>query len=475
MARSNSFDTYIRVSKVAGRQARDDGTGYQSPEEQRQLIAATAARFGVELSGVEAVEEDVSGKLRAEERGLGDLLLRVEGGQAAGIVVAKLDRLHRPKARDEAELWDRLEAAGGRILTGDGVDTTAPGGELLYRVMGAIAREQWKQRRDGWARAVERMIDAGHHHSGSIPLGYQRDKDGRLQPDPATAHIVVEAFERRARGESWVKLARWLGGQGHPRTESGVKAMVHNPVYTGQARYGDLVKEGAHEAIVARGLWKRANRPGRKSSRDGRLQNRYLLQGLALCGSCGRAMYLSGGKRHGKDYEHYVCRRLECDAHAYARAAQLDAFVLNSVEEQLTGVDYDGYRVDAGDSSRWEAATFVPRPGGDDTEVADAEVALEEARADLAGFRRDTRARRTLGADMWNETLSDYVTAVNAAQTGLEAARKASSGSLELVGRLWLSEWGHAERKEWLERVVREVVVHKGRERLSERVEVELR
>jgi hypothetical protein len=56
-------------------------------------------------------------------------------------------------------------------------------------------------------------------------------------------------------------------------------------------------------------------------------------------------MYLSGGKRRGKDYEHYICRRLECDDHAYARAEQLDTFVLNRVEERLTGVDYDGPRI----------------------------------------------------------------------------------------------------------------------------------
>ena len=268
---AGTFDAYVRVSSVGGREVGDDGTGYQSPEDQRRRIAATAARHGVELSGVEAVEEDVSGKLRAEDRGLGDLVARVERGESAGIVVADLDCLHRPKQRDEAELWDRMEAAGGRILTGDGVDTAAPGGEMLYRIKGAIAREEWKRKRDAWRRAVRRMIDAGQHHTGSIPIGYLRGEDGRLAPDPETRGLVVELFERRAKGASKAKLARWLAEQGSPRSESGVGSILANPAYLGQARYGDLAKEDAHEALVPRALWRRCQEPGRKSARDGRL------------------------------------------------------------------------------------------------------------------------------------------------------------------------------------------------------------
>ena len=62
-----------------------------------------------------------------------------------------------------------MEAAGGRILTGDGVDASAPGGEMLYRIKGAIARDEWKRKRDAWSRAVRRMIDAGQHHTGGVP------------------------------------------------------------------------------------------------------------------------------------------------------------------------------------------------------------------------------------------------------------------------------------------------------------------
>ena len=85
-------DGYVRVSDVGKRKAEDDGTGYQSPDDQRRRIKATAARHGVALSGVFAVEEDVSGKLRAQKRSVGHLVERVERGESAGIIVADLDR-----------------------------------------------------------------------------------------------------------------------------------------------------------------------------------------------------------------------------------------------------------------------------------------------------------------------------------------------------------------------------------------------
>jgi hypothetical protein len=82
-------------------------------------------------------------------------------------------------------------------------------------------------------------------------------------------------------------------------------------------------------------------------------------------------MYLSGGKRHAKDYAHYVCRRLECTEHAYARAEQLDAFVLNRIEELLTGRDYDGVLV--GEPADKE----IPRPNQDRTDDATSRTPLQ--------------------------------------------------------------------------------------------------
>ena len=150
--------------------------------------------------------------------------------------------------------------------------------------------------------------------------------------------------------------------------------------------------------------------------------------------------------------------------------------MLNSIEEAITGLNYDGERVGPGLSDEaYRAATFVARPGAADSNIEESELALEEARADLEGYLSDTTLRRTLGAKRYNTAVADYVAIVNKAEADLAEARESNSGSWDLVGRLWNTEWGWAERKEWLERMVRSVVVSRGREPLSRRCEVELR
>ena len=233
--------------------------------------------------------------------------------------------------------------------------------------------------------------------------------------------------------------------------------MLSNRAYLGEARAAGAVTEGAHPAIVSKSLFAKCQERGVQSARTGVLAGRFLLQGVARCAGCGRGLYLSTS---GKGRAFYRCRTTVCEARGYAGAEALDAHVLNVLDERLNPADPAG----------WVAA-----PGGDDAEVAEAELALAEARADLDGFLEDTTLRRTLGADRYNAAVADYVAVADKAEADMERARAASSGSFDLVGRLWNTEWGHAERAEWLARVVKSVVVAKGREALSRRVEVELR
>jgi hypothetical protein len=122
-----------------------------------------------------------------------------------------------------------------------------------------------------------------------------------------------------------------------------------------------------------------------------------------------------------------------------------------------------------------DPSTWVARPGGDDAEVAEAESPLEDAEAEFASFLADPRLRGRLGADAYAQAAEAHGALVNKLKADLAAARDASSGSFDLVGRLWNTEWGWHERKEWVARMVRGVVVSRGKEPLSRRVEVALR
>jgi hypothetical protein len=129
---------------------------------------------------------------------------------------------------------------------------------------------------------------------------------------------------------------------------------------------------------------------------------------------------------------YFICRSPRCDDHAYAHAAALDAFVLNTIDEAA------------------------------------------HALADRDGYLSDTTLRRALGDGVYLAGVSDYVAAVNKAEADLAAAREASSGSFELVGRLWNTEWTWHDKRDWLGRMVASVVP-RGREPLSRRADAELR
>ncbi len=326
---------YIRVSRVGGR----EGDRFISPALQREQIELAARREGLDV--VEVIEElDASGG-DASRPGWNRAIEMVESGEVSAIVVWNLSRFSR-SVKDALGALDRIREAGGRLVSATEAIADDPEGELSVGMVLQFAQYERSRARRQFRAATANAVARGIHVAGTVPLGYVRGPDRRLVPAGAT-----DAARRGA-----AVLA-----------DNGVAGMIRNAAYLGQARYGDVTRDDAHEAIVPRGLWRRCQAKARPSARTGKLTERFLLQGLATCASCGRAM----------------------------------------------------------------------------------------------------------------ETVSDYVAALNKAEVDLAEARERSGGGFELVGRLWLQEWGWAERKERVERMVRSVVVSKGRELLSRRVEVELR
>ncbi|HEU0246993.1 MAG TPA: recombinase family protein [Gaiellaceae bacterium] len=474
---------YVRVSRVGGR----EGDRFISPELQREQIEAVARREGLQV--VEVVQElDASGG-DASRPGWNRAIEMVERGEVAGICVWNFSRFSR-SVRDAVNALGRIEAAGGRVWSATEDFSDDPSGRMMRTILLAVAENERERAAVGFDAARANAIGRGISVAGRIPLGYRRGADRKLEIDPDTAPLVEGAFERKALGEGHEAIARWLRGQGQDFTSTGVRYMLSNRTYLGEVSVAYRVKDGegrktrrkevahakkgAHPALVSEGLFRRAQGRGVQSQRTGRLAGRFLLGGIATCAACGSGLRLSSGGTKGRAF--YYCRHRHCSERSYAGAEALDAFVLNRVEELLTGLDYDGRRVGPGVGvEAWQAATFVPRPGGDDVEVAELEAACDSAREDLEGFLADTRLRRALGPERHAEAAENYVAALEKCEADLAEARERDGGSWALVGRLWFEEWGNAERREWLSRVVRSVVVSKGREPLSHRCEVELR
>lgn len=92
------------------------------------------------------------------------------------------------------------------------------------------------------------------------PVGYRINIDGpraKAEPDPLLAPLVREAFELYAigkyslRGLLKVMTEKGLVSRsGKPMGVSGLHAMLTNPFYCGQVRWGGEVIDGGHEPLV---------------------------------------------------------------------------------------------------------------------------------------------------------------------------------------------------------------------------------
>ncbi len=288
---------YARVSQVAGR----EGDSYGSPDVQRQAIEAR----GVAPEDV-LVEEDVSGKLAADDRGLGDLLAQVEAGQAAGIVVNALDRFGRT-LRGILENVARLHAAGGYLLTiHDGIDSRTPNGKMMIGILGTLAEAEVDRKAAYWDASVARAIERGEWVESDIPVGYRREQKGwkvnrrgervaqwtgPLIVSEMDATWMRHAFEMRATGKSWAAITSYLQGQGVSITATGTRNAIQSRAYRGESGRGQHVNLSAHPALVSEDVWQAAQRNGARPVRTGRIAQAGILSGgVATCAHCGGIM-----------------------------------------------------------------------------------------------------------------------------------------------------------------------------------------
>jgi site-specific DNA recombinase len=423
------LDGYIRISRTGGR----SGESFISPTVQREQIAAYATARGYTIAKWHE-DPDVSGGT-LDRPGLARALERARDGETGGIIAARLDRLSR-SLTGLAQLVERSSSEGWTLVAVDhGLDLGTPGGQLVANILGSVAQWELEQRRQGWATAQAKAVERGVHVASRTPTGYRRRDDGRLEPDPHAAPVIRELFLRRARGDGWTALARYMDSTGirgpyanNGWTGAAAAKIVRNRVYLGEARSGRHANGAAHAPLVSRAEWEAAQ--GDRHVSSPRAGDGLLLAGLVRCAGCRYLMkpdHMRG--RNGERLGLYRCRGRhasgKCEAPASILARVLDPHAEALFLDALVG---DGPLAEA-----VEANVAVEKAIG----------ALEAAEHELDAFLADTTLRQTIGEDRYRRHAETRAQAVEKAQAKLSDARQQSalSGPLALTPGKLADAW----------------------------------
>jgi DNA invertase Pin-like site-specific DNA recombinase len=370
------------------------------------------------------------------------LIERVQQGEIAGIVVARLDRFAR-NLSGGLEAIEEVHTAGGFVVSVDGgVDTSEERGSMGQLQLGLLLLlAEWERttRAEGFEASKDRAVERGVHISAFAPYGYVRpeEKGSRLEPDPVRRRAVLAAFKLRASGGSLADVVDMLNTRapGGPRgvgvwTSATVARMLRNPVYTGQARQGKHAREDAHPAIVPADLFREVQ--NLRPQADRRAKPTSLLAGLCRCAGCSFAI----ARTRSRGVEVLRCRRHyalgDCTEPVEAAAHLVEPVVVARFFEALA------------------PGGILARPADEEAELDALRAALEAAERELSEYISAVSVSE-LGAALYRQGLEPRQKAVEQARDALEAAATTAPGLPDLVDIQ--DEWENltiAERRELL-------------------------
>ena len=238
------------------------------------------------------------------------LLRDIQFGARDGVIVWRLDRLHRqPRELEEFIVMCDKHQVALATVTGD-VDLATSQGRLLARAWGAFAAHECDIRTERQVRANLERARGGTMGGRWRSYGYSAD--GRTVI-PREAAVIREAAARMLRGESLRSICADCNHRRIPTARrtlwqgAALSRMLANPRLAGRSTYhGEVVGKGTWKAILTPGQSDRlqsgfADRVG--ITRDGP-RRCFLLTGVLRCGRCGGRMK---GARDAFNTARYGC------------------------------------------------------------------------------------------------------------------------------------------------------------------------
>lgn len=454
-ARPRRVHGYCRVSGA------EQGRSGTSLDAQREALARYCAAAGLPAPDLHVEVESGSAAKLERRVELHALIAAAAAGDL--VIVTKVDRWSRDIVFAVKSVRD-LVARGVRwVSIGEGIDASTPQGDSTLGIMAWVADQERQRIRERTVGRRRELRDLGCYVEGLPPVGYRRGRDRRLEVVEADAALVLDVFRRCVAGASIGDIAEHLQVE-HPDRHGWdhktIHKMLRSRVYLGETTTSAGVWTPAHEPIVPRDLWERAQAAlssrrlgGRKASSEARTAG-WLLRGLATCAVCGARM---GAAYGGAGY--YACAaRLRgdgCDAR-YVRVPEADEAVAALAEGRLAELRRELAR----------GPSPAPAPAPVDTAAKkDALLKRRERTLDLAAdgaITRDELRERLARIEAEIGRLEVHAAAADRAARAREpAARREVLAELTAIRSAW-ARATVAERRDVVRRLARRIALEAG-------------
>ena len=283
-----------------------------------------------DLQIVDTIIEKRTAKMPGRPK-FGNMLGRIEAGEANGILAWHPDRLAR-NSIDGGQivyLLDQSRLTSLKFPTFWFENTSQ--GKFMLSIAFGQSKYYVDNLSENTKRGLRQKLRRGEYPSRA-PLGYINDlRNKSIVVDKRIAPIIVEAFELYAQNQSrYEDVADFLAshglvtrGKGTKYKKDRIRRILSNPFYYGHFLYKGEVYEGTHKPIISKKLFDKVQTvlAERGRPRKANHSEPKIYCGLLRCYSCGliitaekRIKRQKNGNRHEYVYYHCTkkCKDIKC-------------------------------------------------------------------------------------------------------------------------------------------------------------------
>ena len=310
-----------------------------------------------------------------------EMLLRIEQGEANGILAWHPDRLARNSVDGGKIIYllDTGKIAELKFPT-FWCDPTPQGKFML-----SIAFSQSKYYVDNLSENIKR----GHRNKVKdgiwpqmSPLGYVNVKGKGIVPDIETAKLIKKTFEAYSSGSFTLRQLRdkfnELGlkrKSGKELAVSNYQKLLKNPIYTGLMLYNGEIFEGKHEPIISKKLFDSVQEVmSRKSKPHSKGLKPYIYRGFFRCGECG--CFITTEQQKGHNYLRCTKRKNPCEQ-KYVREELITSQIQNEIKKVSLPLDWLSWMIEENkkdQSSEIQSSTLFVDSAKADISLLDSKI-----------------------------------------------------------------------------------------------------